>query len=163
MATLNRRTFLKFLSVSPAIFHASLGFGKIFHEPPIQLLSDSELLQAATEPTPILNQGKMVISYPGKPILTGGNITYHEASNTTTHIFTQSGTIEWTSMNLTKQFLQTAKWDATANSWWIGESVEYRWTNSKNQPTSDWMDLDTALQWIKKYDKEKETQWKLKN
>lgn len=99
MATLNRRSFLKFLSVSPAIFHASSGFGKIFHEPPKELLSDSELLQAATEPTPILNQGKLVIYYPGKPILTGGNITYNEETNQTTHIFTQSGTLEWFSLN----------------------------------------------------------------
>jgi hypothetical protein len=94
MATLNRRSFLKFLSVSPAIFHASTGFGKIFHDPPKELLSDSEILQAISEPTPILNQGKMVIYYPGKPILTGGKITYNEASNTTTHTFTQSGTFE---------------------------------------------------------------------
>jgi len=104
MATLNRRTFLKYLSVSPAIFHASSGFGKIFHEPPKELLSDSELLQAATEPTPILNQGKLVIYYPGKPILTGGNITYNEETNQTTHIFTQSGTLEWISMNLNEPY-----------------------------------------------------------
>jgi hypothetical protein len=94
MATLNRRTFLKFLSVSPAIFHASLGFGKIFHEPPIQLLSDSELLQAATEPTPILNQGMVIITYPGKPSHTGGTAVYNEETNQTTHTFTQSGTFE---------------------------------------------------------------------
>jgi len=58
-------------------------------------------------------------------------------------------------MNLTKQFLQTAKWDASASKWWIGESVEYRWTDTKNKPTSDWMDLDNALRWIKEHDESK--------
>lgn len=104
----NRRSFLKFLSVSPAIFHASSGFGKIFHEPPIQLLSDSELLQAATEPTPVLPTpyeadaesgsfyptGSVIIRYPGKPSHTGGTATYNPETNMTTHIFTQSGTLE---------------------------------------------------------------------
>jgi hypothetical protein len=94
MATFNRRSFLKYLSVSPAIFHASSGFGKIFHEHPKELLSDSELLQAAAEPTPRLGSGMAIITYPGKPILTGGNITYNEETNQTTHIFTQSGTLE---------------------------------------------------------------------
>ena len=55
-------------------------------------------------------------------------------------------------MNLDKLFTQTAKWDATANKWWIGESVEYRWTDSKNKPVSNWTDLDNALQWIIKHD-----------
>ena len=55
-------------------------------------------------------------------------------------------------MNLVTQSLQTAKWDATANSWWIGETVEYRWTDSKNRPVSNWTDLDNALQWIIKHD-----------
>jgi len=109
MAPLNRRTFLKFLSVSPAIFHASSGFGKIFHEPPKELLSDSELLQAATEPTPILHttlyeadaesgsfypSGSVIIRYPGKPSHTGGESVYNPETNMTTHIFTQSGTLE---------------------------------------------------------------------
>jgi len=94
MATLNRRSFLKFLSVSPAIFHASSGFGKIFHEPPKELLSDSELLQAISEPPPQMGTGMVIISYPGKPSHTGGTAVYNEASNTTTHTFTQSGTLE---------------------------------------------------------------------
>ena len=67
MMTTNRRTFLKFLSVSPAIFHASTGFGKIFHEPPKELLSDSELLQAIPEPPPQFPTGMVIITYPGKP------------------------------------------------------------------------------------------------
>jgi len=55
-------------------------------------------------------------------------------------------------MILDKLFTQTAKWDASANKWWIGESVEYRWNDPKNQPVSDWMDLDDALVWIQKHD-----------
>ena len=55
-------------------------------------------------------------------------------------------------MNLTKQSNPSAKWDFSANSWWIGDSVTYQWTDSKNKPVSDWMDLDNALQWIKEYD-----------
>jgi hypothetical protein len=58
------------------------------------LLSDSELLQAATEPTPILNQGMVIITYPGKHTYSGGTAVYNEETNQTTHIFTQSGTLE---------------------------------------------------------------------
>ena len=99
MAQLTRRSFLKFLSVSPAIFHASTGFGKIFHEPPKELLSEPELLQAISEPTPklptpILNQGIVIISYPGKPKMVGGTVKYNEETNQTVHTFTQSGTLE---------------------------------------------------------------------
>lgn len=107
MAT-SRRSFLKFLSVSPAIFHASTGFGKLSSETiPKEWLSDSELLQAATEPTPVLPtyeadkesgsfypSGSVIIRYPGKPSHTGGTATYNPETNMTTHIFTQSGTFE---------------------------------------------------------------------
>lgn len=55
-------------------------------------------------------------------------------------------------MILAHQAIQTARWDHTKNSWWIGETKEYRWTDSKNQPASDWMDLDHALEWIIQYD-----------
>ena len=58
-------------------------------------------------------------------------------------------------MILDKLLTQTAMWDATANKWWIGETVEYRWTDPKNQPISDWMDLDNALQWIKEHDEQR--------
>ena len=97
MAQLNRRSFLKFLSVSPAIFHASTGFGKVSNELPKELLSDSEIIQAATEPTPIIpnnNAGMVIIHYPGKPTMTGGEISYNEERNQTTHIFRQSGILE---------------------------------------------------------------------
>ena len=94
MMTTNRRTFLKFLSVSPAIFHASTGFGKIFHEPPKELLSDSELLQAIPEPPPQFPTGMVIITYPGKPTHTGGTAVYNEETDQTVHTFTQSGTLE---------------------------------------------------------------------
>ena len=104
----NRRSFLKFLSVSPAIFHASSGFGKISEELPKELLSDSELLQAISEPPPkplnttpyeadvesgsFYPSGSVIIRYPGKPTGKGGTATYNPETNMTTHIFTQSGT-----------------------------------------------------------------------
>ena len=94
MATLNRRSFLKFLSVSPAIFHASAGFGKIFHEPPKELLSEPEILQSVSEPTPQLGTGMVIISYPGKPKMVGGTVKYNEETNQTIHTFTQSGTLK---------------------------------------------------------------------
>lgn len=94
MTPLNRRTFLKFLSVSPAIFHASSGFGKIFHEPPKELLSTPEILQAISEPTPQYPTGMVIISYPGKPKMVGGTAKYNAETNQTTHTFTQSGTLE---------------------------------------------------------------------
>lgn len=104
----NRRSFLKFLSVSPAIFHASSGFGKFSEDTTKELLSTPELLQAATEPTPVLPTpyeadaesgsfyptGSVIIRYPGKPSHTGGTATYNPETNMTTHIFTQSGTFK---------------------------------------------------------------------
>ena len=93
-----RRSFLKFLSVSPAIFHASTGFGKISEELPKEWLSESEILQAITEPPPkplnSYNHGMVIITYPGKPSHTGGTATYNPETNQTTHIFTQSGTFK---------------------------------------------------------------------
>ena len=97
MAQLNRRSFLKFLSVSPAIFHASSGFGKFFHDPPKELLSEPEILQSIIEPTPVIpsgNAGMVIINYPGKPTMTGGEISYNEETNQTRHIFRQSGILE---------------------------------------------------------------------
>ena len=97
MAQLNRRSFLKFLSVSPAIFHASRGFGKISEVSPKEWLSEPEILQTITEPTPIIpsgNAGMVIINYTGKPTMTGGEVSYNEEKNQTTHIFRQSGTLE---------------------------------------------------------------------
>ena len=98
MAQLNRRSFLKFLSVSPAIFHASTGFGKISEDTtPKEWLSEPEILQTITEPTPVIpsgNAGMVIINYPGKPTMTGGEVSYNEEKNQTTHIFRQSGTLE---------------------------------------------------------------------
>lgn len=97
MAQLNRRSFLKVLSVSPAIFHASKGFGKISEVSPKEWLSEPEILQTITEPPPKFgsaNHGMVIITYPGKPSHTGGTATYDPEKNQTTHIFTQSGTFE---------------------------------------------------------------------
>jgi hypothetical protein len=58
-------------------------------------------------------------------------------------------------MELKKQSNPSARWDASANSWWIGESTEYQWVDSKQRPKSNWMDLDNALKWIIDYDTNK--------
>ena len=55
-------------------------------------------------------------------------------------------------MELKKQSNPTARWDHTANAWWIGETTEYQWVNQKQKPVSNWMDLDSALRWIIDYD-----------
>ena len=100
-AQLKRRSFLKFLSVSPAIFQAlpgeAAGLGKDFFnpkpknpppppkppEPPKKPLSNLETFQ---------EHGSVIISYKGKPTGTGGVATYNPETDMTTHIFTQSGT-----------------------------------------------------------------------
>ena len=56
-------------------------------------------------------------------------------------------------MILKKRSSPSAHWDSTANSWWIGESSEYQWTDNKDRPVSPWLELDNALQWIKEYDR----------
>ena len=56
-------------------------------------------------------------------------------------------------MILKKQSNPSARWDNTANSWWIGESSEYQWTDMKDGPVSPWLTLDNALIWIKEYDR----------
>jgi hypothetical protein len=60
-------------------------------------------------------------------------------------------------MNLTKQSHLSAHWDVLRQNWWIGDSITYQWTDSKNKPVSNWMTFDNALIWIKKHDEEKET------
>ena len=58
-------------------------------------------------------------------------------------------------MELKKQSNPSARWDTSANSWWIGESTEYQWTDNKGRPVSTWMNLDNALNWIIDYDTKK--------
>lgn len=60
-------------------------------------------------------------------------------------------------MILIKQDSQSARWDKVNNKWDIG-TVEYRWTDMKNKPTSDWMSLDNALKWIIDYDTNRKTE-----
>lgn len=46
-----------------------------------------------------------------------------------------------------------AKWDTTANTWWVGETTLYQWETMNNQPASPvYKELKDALQWIIKYD-----------
>lgn len=86
-----RRSFLKLLSVSPAIFQA------------LPAVAESRFKKKPkdTKPTPknsnepLSNQsgtGMVIISYPGKPRGTGGTAKYNPETNMTTHTFTQSGT-----------------------------------------------------------------------
>lgn len=58
-------------------------------------------------------------------------------------------------MQLKKQTNPSARWDFSANSWWIGISEEYQWVNEKTKEYSPWMNLDDALVWIQKRDQEK--------
>ena len=91
MATLNRRSFLKFLSVSPAIFQALPAEARSR----FTLKKPKDTKKNLNEP--LSNQsgtGMVIISYPGKPSHTGGTATYNPETNMTTHIFTQSGTFE---------------------------------------------------------------------
>ena len=37
----------------------------------------------------------------------------------------------------------------------IESTKQYQWTDINDQPVSDWMDLDNALQWIIEYDSSK--------
>jgi hypothetical protein len=60
-------------------------------------------------------------------------------------------------MLLKKQTNPSARWDHTANSWWIGESAEYQWTDMKHKPVSPWLNLDNVLIWIKEHDESKKT------
>ena len=53
-------------------------------------------------------------------------------------------------MILRKQSNPSAHWNASANSWWIGEAHEYQWYDKHE--TSPWMDFDSALIWIKEHD-----------
>jgi hypothetical protein len=50
-------------------------------------------------------------------------------------------------MILKKRNAQSARWDHDNNKWSVG-TIEYQWTDIKNIPVSDWMDLDNALKWI---------------
>lgn len=87
-----RRSFLKFLSVSPAIFQA------------LPVLAESKFKKKIPKDTkgtpknsnePLSNpsgSGSVIISYPGKPTGTGGIAKYNPETNMTTHTFTQSGT-----------------------------------------------------------------------
>ena len=53
-----------------------------------------------------------------------------------------------TLMVLNKQSHPSARWDSSANSWWIGETTEYQWSNPKTKEYSPWLNLDDALLWI---------------
>jgi hypothetical protein len=48
---------------------------------------------------------------------------------------------------------RSAKWDTTANTWWVGETTLYQWNTMKNEPASPvYKELKDALQWIIKHD-----------
>ena len=55
-------------------------------------------------------------------------------------------------MQLKKRTSQSARWDHDNNKWLVG-TEEYQWTDIKDKPVSDWMDLDSALKWIIQYEK----------
>ena len=58
-------------------------------------------------------------------------------------------------MILKKIITSSAKWDFEANTWWIGNTEEYSWTDMKDYEVSPKMHFSDALQWIIRYDQEK--------
>lgn len=49
---------------------------------------------------------------------------------------------------------RTAKWNTTANTWWVGETTLYQWATMNNQPASPvYKEIKEALDWIIEYDK----------
>jgi hypothetical protein len=58
-------------------------------------------------------------------------------------------------MILKKQSNPSARWDHSANSWFVGETHDYQWYHEKTKEQSPWMNLDDALVWITKRDQEK--------
>jgi hypothetical protein len=58
-------------------------------------------------------------------------------------------------MILKRQSNPSARWNKENDSWWVGESYEYRWTDMKERPVSSWLTLECALQWIIEYDERK--------
>jgi hypothetical protein len=57
-------------------------------------------------------------------------------------------------MILNKRNAQTARWDHSNNKWSVG-TREYQWFDEITKEESPWMDLDSALLWIKERDQEK--------
>jgi hypothetical protein len=55
-------------------------------------------------------------------------------------------------MQLKKRNSQSARCDHDNNKWLVG-TEEYQWTDIKDKPVSDWMDLDSVLKWIIQYEK----------
>lgn len=97
MATLNRRSFLKFLSVSPAIFQAlpALSQSRFKHKPKKNSKSPKVTENILNQPlSTSVGTGMVIISYPGKPKMVGGTVKYNAETNQTVHTFTQSGTLK---------------------------------------------------------------------
>ena len=87
-----RRSFLKFLSVSPAIFQALPTLAESRFKKKIP--KDTKSTQKNSN-EPLSNprgSGSVIMTYPGKPTAKGGTISYNPETNMTTHTFTQSGT-----------------------------------------------------------------------
>lgn len=93
MAQLNRRSFLKFLSVSPAIFQAlpALAFSK---KPETHYTTNTTENILNKPLSTSVGTGMVIISYPGKPTMAGGTVKYNAETNQTVHTFTQSGTLQ---------------------------------------------------------------------
>lgn len=58
-------------------------------------------------------------------------------------------------MILKKTINRSAKWDFEANTWWVGESEEYYWTDPNDSEVSPRLKFSDAIQWIIRYDQEK--------
>ncbi len=63
-------------------------------------------------------------------------------------------------MILKKIVEHSARWNFEANTWWVGETEYYCWTNMKEKEESPRMGFSEALQWIIRYDQEKNLEFK---
>ena len=64
-------------------------------------------------------------------------------------------TVECMDMILKRIVEHSARWNFEANTWWVGETEYYCWTDMKEKEESPRMGFSEVLQWIIRHDQEK--------
>ena len=64
-------------------------------------------------------------------------------------------TVECMDMILKRIVEHSARWNFEANTWWVGETEYYCWTDMKEKEESPRMRFSEALQWIIRHDQKK--------
>ena len=64
-------------------------------------------------------------------------------------------TVECMDMILKRIVEHSARWNFEANTWWVGETEYYCWTDMKEKEESPRMRFSEALQWLIRHDQEK--------